>query len=95
MAKWTKPTPYGDYRDPLQNHKFDNQLILNPNTKKLEVYNKLGNILHEVKWYFGKHIGSKKLSRVKAVNRMTNTKRHLIKNYIDSNKESKENTSEN
>lgn len=38
MAKWTKTTPYGDYKDPLQNHKFDGQLILNPNTNKLGIY---------------------------------------------------------
>lgn len=94
MAKWVKTTPYGDYRDPLQNHKFDDQLVLNPKSNKLEVYNRSKNILHEARWYFGKHIGSKRLANVIALNRKANSKRHLIKEYVNNSKRKAENTSE-
>ena len=92
MAKWNKTSPWGDYKDFLQNHKFDDQLIFNPNTNKLEVFNRNGNILHEAKWYFGKHIGSKKLANVMYINKKANTKRALIKKAI---KESEENAGNN
>lgn len=93
MSKWTKTSPYGDYRDPLQNHKFDDCLIFNPKTKKFEVYRKLDNLFNEAKWFFGKHIGSKKLSKIKSINRRSYTKKSLIKTIIENNKKS-ENTSE-
>jgi len=93
MAKWVKTSPYGDYKDPLQNHKFDDQLVINSKTGKLEVYDKNKNILHEASWYFGKHIGSKKLSNVMAFNRRANEKRHHAKEYAE--KLEKETSAEN
>lgn len=94
MANWIKTTPYGDYKDPLQNHKFDDQLVFNSKTLKLEVYNKIKNILHEAKWYYGKHIGSKKLGNIIALNRKVNDKRHLIKDYVKSKTQKPEESSE-
>lgn len=90
MAKWKKSTLYGDYKDPLQNHKFDDQLVLNTNTNELKVYKKLANRLNEAKWYFGKHIGSKRVELIQRINRKANDKRHLIKDYISFTKENKE-----
>ena len=95
MAKWVKTTPYGDYRDPLQNHKFDGDLhFKNRKCEELKVITRLSNILHEARWYFGKHIGSKRLANVIALNRKANSKRHLIKEYVNNSKRKAENTSE-
>jgi hypothetical protein len=85
MAKWKKTSPYGDYRDPLQNHKFDDNLIFNPKTKKYQVYDSLANILHEAKWFFGKHIGGKKLKNVQYINRKSNKARAEMKKYVNKN----------
>ena len=41
MAKWKKTTPYGDYKDPLQNHKFDGQLLFDKDGNFKGVYKKL------------------------------------------------------
>lgn len=87
MANWMKTTPYGDYRDPLQNHKFDGQLLFDKEGRFKGVYKKLKNILHEASWYYGKHIGSKKLSNIKALNRKANSTRHLVKSYVRNKKE--------
>jgi hypothetical protein len=91
MAEWVKSTPYGDYKDFLQNHKFDDQLVYNVNTKKFVVYNKVKNILHAAKWYFGKHIGSKKLSRVAAINKQFNKQISQIKKSVNKIKENLKN----
>ena len=95
MAKWIKTTPYGDYRDPLQNHKFDGELhFTNANDNTIKVCSKIKNTLHEAKWYYGKHIGSKRLANVIALNRKANSKRHLIKEYVNNSKGKVENASE-
>ena len=95
MAKWIKTTPYGDYKDPLQNHKFDGDLhFKNGESEELKVITRLSNILHEARWYFGRHIGSKRLANVIALNRKANSKRHLIKEYVNNSKRESENTSE-
>jgi hypothetical protein len=85
MANWVKTSPYGDYKDPLQNHKFDDKLIFNPKTNSFEVYDYINNIRHEAKWYYGKHIGSKKLYRIQALNRRANSTKGFVKNYISNN----------
>lgn len=87
MANWVKTTPYGDYRDPLQNHKFDDQLVFNANTNKFEVYNRIKNILNEAKWFFGRHIGSKKLYRIQALNKRANMTKRLVKEYVNNEKQ--------
>ena len=96
MAKWTKTTPYGDYKDPLQNNKFNKDLhFTNHNDSTLKVFSSIGNILHEAKWYFGKHIGSKKLSNVKALNKKTRAKRSLIKKFVEEENKQNKNVQEN
>ena len=93
MAKWNKTSPWGDYKDFLQNHKFDGDLhFTSEKDSTLKVYTRISNILHEARWYFGKHIGSKKLANVMHINRKANTKRALIKKAI---KESEENAGNN
>lgn len=82
MAKWTKTSSYGDYRDSLQNHKFDDWLVLNTKTNKLVRYDKLANTLHQARWFFGKHIGSKPLANIVSIIRKSNIPRANIKKYI-------------
>lgn len=96
MAKWIKTTPYGNYRDPLQNHKFTKDLhFTNHNNATLKIFSGIGNILHEAKWYFGKHIGSKKLSNVKALNNKAKAKRSLIKAFVEEENQQNKNVQEN
>ena len=82
MAKWTKTSSYGDYRDPLQNHKFDDWLVFNTKTNKLVKCDKLAARIHEARWFFGKHIGSKPLTNIINISSKPNTLRAKIKKYI-------------
>lgn len=94
MAKWKKTSPYGDYKDPLQNHKFDGDLhFTSEKDSTLKVYTRISNILHEAKWYFGKHIGSKKLSNIIAFNRKTNSTRAAIKKAVNKENNASEESS--
>ena len=64
MAARKVKSLYGDYRDPLQNHKFDSQLILDKKTNTWIPRTSLSNILHNAKRFYGKHVGSKKLQNI-------------------------------
>lgn len=61
MAKWIKKTDYGDYRDPLQNHKFDGELLFDKKGNFIRVNRYMENIQSQLKYYYGKHLGSKSL----------------------------------
>ena len=68
MAKWTKKTSYGDYNDPLQNHKFDGELhFKDAESKTVIVRTKQHELLHQcrVLMSHGKHVGSKPHYRLK------------------------------
>jgi len=94
MAKWKKTSPWGDYKDPLQNHKFDGDLhFTSEKDSTLKVYTRISNILHEAKWYFGKHIGSKKLSNIIAFNRKANSTRAAIKKAVNKENNASEESS--
>lgn len=99
MAKlskgWTKTSPWGDYRDPLQNHKFDGELhFVNKDCTEVRVYNRIRNILHEARWHYGKHIGSKKLGNIIAFNRQVNSTRAAVKKAVAASKQNEEDVSE-
>lgn len=57
-------SPCGDYRDPMQNHKFNGQLVLNKKTNIWVPRTSLSNILHDAEKFYGKHVGSKKLQNL-------------------------------
>ena len=62
MANWKKTTPYGDYSDPLQNHKFDKDLhFTNEELHTVIIRTKRHEILHQCRTLgtHGKHVGSK------------------------------------
>ena len=67
-AKWVKTSPYGDYTDPLQNHKYDGMMIFNKNSfSKDSSFNRIEStdmLIHQARYYYGKHIGSKKRYRL-------------------------------
>ena len=68
MAKWAKVTPYGDYSDPLQNHKFDKEMhFVDDKMKIVTVRTKQHELLHQCRVLFthGKHVGSKPHYRLK------------------------------
>ena len=92
MAKWVKREAWGNYKDPLQNHKFDGQLITveKDGNKEIIVCNKLGNLFHEAKWYFGKHIGSKKISNIKSVVKRVNNRNAILKKITKQIKKNQE-----
>ena len=62
MANWVKTTPYGDYDDPLQNHKFDGEMQF-PDDKLriIAVRTRQHELLHQCRILMthGKHVGSK------------------------------------
>lgn len=83
MAKWIKTSPYGDYKDPKQNHKDvdyssqKNRLIKN----------------RYVKFLFGKHIGSKKLTNILSVLKKANYNIAKMATVVKDNKTNKEESS--
>ena len=84
---WIKTSPWGDYKDPLQNHKFDGDLhFINKDSNEIKVFTRISNILHEARWHFSKHIGSKKLANVMALNRKANSIRAIVKKAVQEEK---------
>ena len=62
MANWVKTTPYGDYKDPLQNHKFDKDMhFRDEEIMTVIIRTKQHELLHQcrVLMTHGKHVGSK------------------------------------
>ena len=62
MANWIKKTPYGDYDDPLQNHKFDRGLhFRDDESMTIIVRTRRHELLHQCRTLrtHGKHVGSK------------------------------------
>ena len=62
MANWVKTTPYGDYKDPLQNHKFDKDMhFKDEESMTVIIRTKQHELLHQcrVLMTHGKHVGSK------------------------------------
>lgn len=51
LSKWVKTSPWGDYKDPKQNHKVDSSSEIIRQTRRLV--------------NLGKHIGSKPLNNLK------------------------------
>ena len=84
MAKWVKKSSYGNYRDPVQNHKFDDWLVFNTKTKKLVKVDKLANMINAARWFFGKHIGSKPLDRIRYTRRIPKISKAKLKRFIES-----------
>jgi len=62
MAKWIKKAPYGDYKDPLQNHKYDGEIqFKDEKNKVIIIRTRLHELLHQCRTIgtHGKHVGSK------------------------------------
>lgn len=62
MTSWVKTTPYGDYNDPLQNHKFDKDMhFKDEESMTIVIRTKQHELLHQcrVLMTHGKHVGSK------------------------------------
>lgn len=72
MAQWVKTSPWGDYRDKEQNHKDNNHS---------EQY----NLVHMIKKYGCKHIGSKSMHTLRSYAKKYNQKRQnkLMKSVIN------------
>ena len=46
---WTKTSPWGDYKDPLQNHKFDGDLhFINKDSNEVKVFTRIVTLLKEI-----------------------------------------------
>ena len=62
MANWVKKSSYGDYKDPLQNHKFDGSMHFeDEESLTIIVRTKQHELLHQCRKLMthGKHVGSK------------------------------------
>ena len=100
MAKWIKSTPYGDYKDPLQNHKFDGDLhFRDENSMIVTVRTKRHELLHQCRTLgtHGKHIGSKTYKQLigplRRVNKARAAYNKMLKALENNNKQ--DNVSEN
>ena len=80
MAKWKKNTPYGDYRDPLQNHKFD-IVVTNKEGEVVSVKNAHKILINQARYCFDKHAGSKRLKNLLSVIKKSDNIRGLIKTF--------------
>ena len=90
MANWVKTTPYGDYKDPLQNHKFDGEMQF-PDDKLriIAVRTKQHELLHQCRTLMthGKHVGSKPHKNLKnAIRSMSKAKALYNKMKIQASK---------
>ena len=85
MANWVKKTPCGDYKDPLQNHKFDNEMhFKDEETMTVVVRTKQHELLHQCRKLqtHGKHVGSKPHRRLKNALRSISKARELYVNML-------------
>ena len=99
MAKWVKRTSYGDYRDPLQNHKFDNAIKFYDNDNKIVSFvTKQHTMLHQSRTLgiHGKHVGSKPLRNLlnplNKFNKMRAAYKKLSKSFESLKASSKQST---
>jgi len=93
MAKWKKTSSYGDYRDPLQNHKFDT-IVTNKEEDIILAENKHSSLIRQARWYYGKHIGSKKKTNLLNFISKGSNIRKILKTFKKKTGEDKPNTSE-
>jgi hypothetical protein len=99
MAKWKKSTPYGDYKDPLQNHKFD-IVVTDKYGEVIRAENAHKVLVNQVRNCYGKHVGSKKLKNllsfttksdnIKGLIKTFNAKSEAINNALEEQKKTKE-----
>ena len=85
MANWVKTTPYGDYDDPLQNHKFDGEMqFLDDKLRIIAVRTRQHELLHQCRTLLthGKHVGSKPHRRLKNALRSISKARELYVNML-------------
>lgn len=80
MAKWEKTTPYGDYKDLLQNHKQTTGLYFDVENKRVLCIPNMHRLLIQVRalGLVGKHIGSKPVSRLKNHLRAANRRNEIL-----------------
>lgn len=80
MAKWKKNTPYGDYRDPLQNHKFD-IVVTDKDGEVIHAENAHKVLVNQVRNCYGRHVGSKRLKNLLSFVKKSDNIRSLIKTF--------------
>ena len=80
MAKWVKKSPWGDYTDVEQNHKFSKKDMVPVNAKhpkEFKILTANTQLLVQAKalgLFKGKHTGSKSIGKIKAALRIASKK---------------------
>lgn len=90
MANWVKITPYGDYDDPLQNHKFDREMqFLDDKLRVIAVRTRQHELLHQCRTLMthGKHVGSKPHKNLKNAIRSMSKAKALYNRMIQTSKD--------
>ena len=85
MANWIKTTPYGNYDDPLQNHKFDGELhFKDEETMTIIVRTRRHELLHHCRTLgtHGKHVGSKPTKNLISPLRRLSETREIYKRML-------------
>ena len=86
MGNWVKTTPYGDYKDPLQNHKFDKELhFKDEESMTVIVRTKIHELLHQCRTLMthGKHVGIKPHENLKNALRTMSKARALYNKMLE------------
>lgn len=90
MAKWSKATVYGDYKDPLQNNKFNKELhFRDEDTHTVIIRTRLHELLHQcrVLGTRGKHVGSKPHRNLISPLKRLNKSRESFNKFVENLKQ--------